>query len=71
MTGDNPTVFYEIGYADGLAKECILITQARSEQVPFDLRHLEHIKYSPSQEGLAKLRRDLKETIVQVRSRGL
>lgn len=71
MTGDNPNVFYEIGYAHGLGKECILITQASSEKVPFDIRHLEHIKYTPSQEGLAKLRRDLKETIVHVRSRGL
>lgn len=69
MTGDNPNVFYEIGHADGLGKEVILITQARSEDVPFDLRHLEHIKYSTDPQGLATLTRALTETIVRVRSR--
>lgn len=71
MTGTNPNVWYEIGYAHGLGKECILITQEPSEEVPFDLRHLEHIKYSTSQKGLPELRRALTETIKRVRSRNL
>jgi len=71
MTDNNPNVFYEIGYAHGLGKECLLITQTPSENAPFDLRHLEHIKYSTDQQGLTTLTRALAETIVRVRSRGL
>lgn len=69
MTGDNPNVLYEVGYAHGLGKECLLITQTPSEDAPFDLRHLEHIKYSTDQQGLTTLTRALAETIVRVRSR--
>lgn len=71
ITGDNPNVFYEVGYAHGLGKECILVTQTRSEEVPFDLRHLEHIGYSASRQGLTELRRALAETMVRIRSRDL
>ena len=69
MTDDNPNVFYEIGYAHGLEKECLLITQTLSEDAPFDLRHLEHIKYSTDPQGLTRLTLALTETIVRVRSR--
>jgi DNA-binding MarR family transcriptional regulator len=71
MTCENPNVFYEVGYAHGLGKDCILITQAQSETVPFDLRHLEHIKYSVNDKGLANLRQALIETVARVRSRPL
>ncbi len=71
MTDDNPNVFYEIGYAHGLGKECLLITQTPSEDAPFDLRHLEHIKYSTDQQGLTTLTRALAETIARVRSRSI
>lgn len=71
MTGNNPNVFYEIGYAHGLGKECILITQTKSEEVPFDLRHLEHIRYVVGEQGLANLRSALKDMILGVRGRGI
>ncbi len=71
MTDNNPNVFYEIGYAHGLGKECLLITQTPSEDAPFDLRHLEHIKYSTDQQDLTTLTRALAETIVRVRNREL
>lgn len=69
LTGNNPNVFCEVGYAHGLGKAVILITQAQSETVPLDLRHLEHIKYSTNRQGLTTLTRALTETIVRVRSR--
>jgi nucleoside 2-deoxyribosyltransferase len=37
MTGQNPTVFYETGYAHALGKPYILLTQ-RAEDIPFDLK---------------------------------
>lgn len=44
MTGRNPNVFYEVGYAHALGKPTILLTQ-NVEDIPFDLRHFPHIIY--------------------------
>jgi hypothetical protein len=44
MTGRNPNVFYEVGYAHALGKTVVLLTQ-RSEDIPFDLKHFPHIVY--------------------------
>jgi hypothetical protein len=60
LTGRNPNVFYELGYADALHKYTVLITQS-IEDVPFDLRQRQMIKYKPSSEGLKALARSLKE----------
>jgi hypothetical protein len=45
MTGRNPNVFYETGYAHALGKKVILLTQ-KSDDIPFDLQHYPHIIYS-------------------------
>jgi len=45
MTGRNPNVFYETGYAHALNKKVILLTQT-AEDIPFDLKHYPHIVYS-------------------------
>ena len=42
MTGRNPNVFYEVGYAHALNKRVILLTQ-NSDDIPFDLKHYPHI----------------------------
>jgi hypothetical protein len=44
MTGRNPNVFYETGYAHALGKKVILLTQ-KAEDIPFDLQHYPHIIY--------------------------
>jgi len=44
MTGKNPNVFYETGYAHALNKKVILLTQ-KAEDIPFDLKHYPHIVY--------------------------
>jgi nucleoside 2-deoxyribosyltransferase len=46
MTGRNPNVFYEVGYAHAKGKLCILLT-ASAEDIPFDLKHHRHIVYEP------------------------
>jgi len=53
-TGRNPNVFYEIGIAHTLGREVILITQS-TEDIPFDLRHLRHVRYLNNGEGLVQL----------------
>ena len=42
MTGKNPNVFYEVGYAHALNKRVILLTQ-KTDDIPFDLKHYSHI----------------------------
>lgn len=44
MTGRNPNVFYETGYAHALGKKVILVTKT-SDDIPFDLKHYPHIVY--------------------------
>lgn len=44
MTGRNPNVFYEIGYAHALNKRTVLLTKETSD-IPFDLTHHFHIVY--------------------------
>lgn len=51
MTGRNPNVFYEVGYAHALDKIVILLTQDASD-IPFDLKHRQHIVYDGSIEKL-------------------
>mgnify|MGYP003586932137 CR=1 FL=1 len=57
MTGQNPNVFYEVGYAHAKGKLCILLTQ-RAEDIPFDLKHHRHIVYGSS---IGQLRTQLAE----------
>ena len=59
MTGRNPNVFYETGYAHALGKQVILLT-SHSEDIPFDLKHYPHIIY----EGrIADLKNDLERHV--------
>jgi len=44
MTGRNPNVFYETGYAHALGKHVILLTQ-HADDIPFDLKHYPHVIY--------------------------
>jgi hypothetical protein len=45
MTGRNPNVFYEVGYAHALGKATLLLTQ-NADDIPFDLKHYPHIVYN-------------------------
>ncbi|MEO1324398.1 MAG: hypothetical protein AAFV59_15475, partial [Pseudomonadota bacterium] len=51
MTGRNPNVFYEVGYAHAKGKRCSLLTQ-NAEDIPFDLKHHRHIVYGSSIQAL-------------------
>lgn len=45
MSGRNPNVFYETGYAHALSKRVILLTK-EADDIPFDMKHYSHIVYS-------------------------
>lgn len=53
MTGRNPNVFYEVGYAHALGKIVLLLTQ-NTDDIPFDLKHRQHIVYGGKIETLRK-----------------
>lgn len=55
-SGRNPNVFYEAGIAHTLGREVILITQSEHD-IPFDLRHLRHVRYLNNAEGRTELTR--------------
>ncbi len=59
MTGRNPNVFYEVGYAHALGKRVILLTR-ESEDIPFDLKHYPHIVYGGR---ITELKEELKKRI--------
>lgn len=62
MTGRNPNVFYEVGYAHALQKPCTLLTQ-RAEDIPFDLKHHRHLIYEKS---IQRLRQQLKAELIWI-----
>jgi tetratricopeptide (TPR) repeat protein len=53
MTGRNPNVFYEVGYAHALGKIVLLLTQ-NADDIPFDLKHKPHTIYSGKIDVLRK-----------------
>ncbi len=69
MTGQNPNVFYEVGYAHALNKIVLLLTQ-NSNDIPFDLKHRPHIVYGGQIEQLrTKLAQKLKWAINEAKTR--
>ena len=58
MTGRNPNVFYEVGYAHALGKIVLLLTQ-KADDIPFDLKHKQHIVYGNGGSKIQSLRSEL------------
>ena len=71
MTGRNPNVFYETGYAHALGKAVILLTQD-SGDIPFDLKHFPHIIYEGKiSDLLSELEKRVSWALEQPGSRGV
>ena len=64
MTGRNPNVFYEVGFAHAKGKLCLLLT-ANADDIPFDLKHQRHIVYGNS---IQNLRRAIEEELIALKS---
>ena len=54
MTGCNPNVFYEVGYAHATEKPIIFLTQDDPSKIPFDLKHKPHIHYKKKEIRILK-----------------
>jgi hypothetical protein len=67
ITGGNDNVFYELGIAHTLNKPAILITQSAAlDGIPFDIRHLRHLRYENSKAGNTRLRMDLQAMVTRL-----
>ena len=67
LTDDNPNVFYEVGIADTLGKEVVLIAQqGRLGRPPFDVSARRIIFYDNDVRGRRKLRSELTKMIAAV-----
>ena len=53
MSGQNPNVFYEVGFAHAKGKRCILLTK-NAKDIPFDLSQHHHIIYDGSASDLSE-----------------
>ena len=60
MTGRNPNVFYEVGYAHALGKIVLLLTK-NANDIPFDLIHRPHTVYAGK---IQTLREELSQKLI-------
>lgn len=64
LTGNNPNVMFELGWALGKNKQPIVICQGdQANNVAFDVRGIRHISYENSWLGIETLKKKLKEFI--------
>jgi hypothetical protein len=57
VTSLNPNVFYELGLAHMLEKDCIIVTRTPISKMPFDINRIRAEHYSSDQELTDILRR--------------
>jgi hypothetical protein len=61
ITGSNPNVMFELGFALAKGKDAIIISQHReTDKVPFDISGIRRIEYQNSWQGVEDLARKIK-----------
>lgn len=66
-TSRNANVYYELGYADGIHREAVLLTRVGNDP-PFDIRERNHIMYSSIVDLRVRLERRLRDTAARLES---
>jgi len=61
-TGQNPNVFYEVGYSHA-AQTPTILTSRRDSKIPFDLQSHHHVFYEDTVQLCEKLERRPKATL--------
>ena len=59
ITTDNPNVFYEVGYAHGIGKPTILMSDRRREKLPFDVSGMRTLFYDNTIGGKSQVEQKL------------
>ena len=65
-SGSNPNVCYEIGFAHGLGRQCVLMCE-KGNSLPFDLQGKNHLMY----ENILDLRVKLEKKLTEVREHAI
>jgi hypothetical protein len=66
MTGRNPNVFYEIGYAHALGKPTILLASSREDLESFDTQGFRHFLHDGKAKTARKILNDVLPTIIPI-----
>jgi len=66
VTGSNPNVFYELGFAHAAGCDIIMLCQKQSrKRLPFDIAHERTLFYSATDDGLKVLEEELRKLAEQ------
>jgi hypothetical protein len=66
LTGLNPNVLQEVGFARCSRKQVVLITQQRPGELPFDFRHFRTQQYRLGEDSLRLLRGWLGKSLLEI-----
>ncbi|MGB2863744.1 MAG: hypothetical protein WBC05_10505 [Sedimentisphaerales bacterium] len=66
ITPDNPNVFYEVGFAHGMGKPLILLSEKSREKLPFDVSGFRTLFYDNSIGGKRKVEERLTKFITNI-----
>jgi hypothetical protein len=66
VTDGNPNVMMEVAYSQARNKPVIFIAQGSADKIPFNVRHNRCILYSGTNEGLERLKDEIKLTIKSI-----
>lgn len=61
ITPNNPNVFYEVGYAHGIGKNTILLSDRKREQLPFDVSGFRTLFYENTIAGKGEVEARLRK----------
>lgn len=67
VTSCNPNVFYELGLAHMLEKDCIILTQKSVSEIPFDIGRIRAEKYDDDDQLLGILRKSISALAFKIR----
>jgi hypothetical protein len=63
ITGNNPNVFYELGFAHAAGCDIIMLCQDSARPLPFDIAQERAVFYQPTDAGLRKLGKELQQLV--------
>lgn len=67
VTSCNPNVFYELGLAHMLEKDCIILTKKSVSEIPFDIGRIRAEKYDEDDQLLGILRKSISALAFKIR----
>lgn len=70
VTPDNANVFYEVGYAHGIGKATILLSDRKRERLPFDIAGFRTLFYDNTISGKSAVEKRLKKHLDGLRASG-